>query len=390
MNKPSQYFSEALNIDTPISNDGLSVNENPKLKSMSEQKAARQRQGGITNVFPIKLFSMLQQLTHNESFSEIIKWSERGDSFIILKPKEFTKFLLPIYFRTTKLSSFQRQLNAYGFSKFNLYACQGDFHVYYHKFFHRDRADHVKLVCRRSGMELSDLTFWDRKQNTIFAGTSDLEDSSCKVEKQTQITTPYYLELNGSGHIQRKFLNLPSDRADRTHGHAIRDLILDQAADEILWDKDANSSSEMDALFKKWNPQSEMLKCDEDVGMVGSESIQESYKVTTELNPHLDMNDDKTIKECAKIEFLQGIEDRVRIWNQNTSLEKEIRDLEDDDSDAISFSSEEWDRNLGLHLKEWSASHDNFSDSNSSNEYRGLDSSLGTADGDTGVARSEG
>jgi hypothetical protein len=239
-------------------------------------------------------------------------------------------------------------------------------------------------------MELSDLPYLDRKQNTILAGASDLEYSSCKVENLTQISNPYYLELNESGNIQPKFLKLPSDRADGAHGHALRDLILDQAADEILWDKDANSSSEMDALFKKWNPHSEMLKCDDEVEMVDSESIQESHELTTELNPNLEVNDDKTIKECAKIKFLEGIEDRVRILNQNTPPEKEDSDSEDDDSDAISFSSEEWDRNLGLRLKEWSASHDNFSDSDSIKEYRGLDSSLGTADGDTGVARSQG
>jgi HSF-type DNA-binding len=110
----------------------------------------KRRHGGITQTFPIKLHTMLDEIEQKGLHCEIIRWSMKGDSFIIFKPIEFAKVLLPIYFRTKKLSSFQRQLNGYGFSKFNLQASIEDIQIYYHPDFHRDRADLLKLVTRRS------------------------------------------------------------------------------------------------------------------------------------------------------------------------------------------------------------------------------------------------
>ena len=62
-------------------------------------------------------------LTVNTSFldesknADLIRWSERGDSFIVLDEDEFAKTLIPELFKHKNYASFVRQLNMYGFHK---------------------------------------------------------------------------------------------------------------------------------------------------------------------------------------------------------------------------------------------------------------------------------
>ena len=111
---------------------------------------SRLRQGGITITFPKKLHAMLLEINPIRTYTEVISWSCDGASFVIKQPKEFTDFLLPRYFRTNKFSSFQRQLNAYGFVRSNLYSDQDGMHIYHHKLFHRDHPDRLPSITRRN------------------------------------------------------------------------------------------------------------------------------------------------------------------------------------------------------------------------------------------------
>lgn len=49
--------------------------------------------------------------------TELIRWSERGDSFVVLDEDEFAKTLIPELFKHNNYASFVRQLNMYGFHK---------------------------------------------------------------------------------------------------------------------------------------------------------------------------------------------------------------------------------------------------------------------------------
>lgn len=66
---------------------------------------------------------MVRGLTFALSFLEerknedLIRWSEKGDSFIVLDEDEFAKTLIPELFKHNNYASFVRQLNMYGFHK---------------------------------------------------------------------------------------------------------------------------------------------------------------------------------------------------------------------------------------------------------------------------------
>jgi flavodoxin len=63
--------------------------------------------------FPLKLYD----LVNNENNAKIITWSEDGLSFVIKDIHKFIYEILPKKFDTKLFSSFNRQLNSYGFTK---------------------------------------------------------------------------------------------------------------------------------------------------------------------------------------------------------------------------------------------------------------------------------
>ena len=88
-----------------------------------------------TQAFPAKLFTLL------ENGGNAIGWLPKGDSFAIFDQAKFAE-LLPVYFKHKKLSSFQRQLNLYGFRR------DKEEGSYYHPCFIRRRRDLVHQIRR--------------------------------------------------------------------------------------------------------------------------------------------------------------------------------------------------------------------------------------------------
>ena len=72
----------------------------------------------------------------DDGHADIVSWQPHGRCFVVHKPREFVETLMPTYFRQTKLSSFQRQLNLYGFSRITKGCDKGG---YYHELFLRGR-----------------------------------------------------------------------------------------------------------------------------------------------------------------------------------------------------------------------------------------------------------
>ncbi|KAJ2802832.1 Heat shock transcription factor [Coemansia furcata] len=59
----------------------------------------------------------LLRMVDDDSSDDLIRWSEDGSSFVVLRHEEFAKEVLPRFFKHCNFSSFVRQLNMYDFHK---------------------------------------------------------------------------------------------------------------------------------------------------------------------------------------------------------------------------------------------------------------------------------
>ncbi|CAB4483347.1 unnamed protein product [Rhizophagus irregularis] len=73
--------------------------------------AAHKTQAAFVN----KLYTMVE----DPSIQHLISWAPSGDVFSVSNPTEFSKSVLPQYFKHNNWQSFVRQLNMYGFHKVN-------------------------------------------------------------------------------------------------------------------------------------------------------------------------------------------------------------------------------------------------------------------------------
>eukprot|EP00567_Pseudictyota_dubia_P009625 CAMPEP_0197446912 /NCGR_PEP_ID=MMETSP1175-20131217/11719_1 /TAXON_ID=1003142 /ORGANISM="Triceratium dubium, Strain CCMP147" /LENGTH=616 /DNA_ID=CAMNT_0042978085 /DNA_START=5 /DNA_END=1855 /DNA_ORIENTATION=- len=90
--------------------------------------------GGVNAVFPLRLFRALIQMD-DDGHADVASFQPHGRSFGVHRQKDF-EALMPKYFGKMKFSSFQRQLNLYGFKRLSYGPDKGG---YYHEYFLRGR-----------------------------------------------------------------------------------------------------------------------------------------------------------------------------------------------------------------------------------------------------------
>ena len=80
------------------------------VSSPAADKYPRTGKRGVPQQFPRKVFDMLEAESGGAS-SAIVHWSLSGRSFRIVDVARFSSEILPKHFKTSKFSSFQRNLN---------------------------------------------------------------------------------------------------------------------------------------------------------------------------------------------------------------------------------------------------------------------------------------
>lgn len=113
------------------------------------------RKRAATEPFPEKLHKLLNEV-ENDGKSNIISFTPDGRAFMIHKPEEFFADIVPKYFKQSRLSSFKRQLNLYGFEMITSGPMKG---AYFHEHFLRDHPDLCRKLRRR------DVKFISRPKN---------------------------------------------------------------------------------------------------------------------------------------------------------------------------------------------------------------------------------
>ena len=89
--------------------------------------------------FPEQLRMILDEAQHSSALS----WHHNGKSFIIHNQVAFENEILPLFFKTGRWKSFQKQLNIYGFER-----VEWQRRTYYHKYFIRKKPSLMNLMKR--------------------------------------------------------------------------------------------------------------------------------------------------------------------------------------------------------------------------------------------------
>ncbi|KAI0161285.1 hypothetical protein GGR57DRAFT_490067 [Xylariaceae sp. FL1272] len=113
-NDPWPTYSDD-NMLSAQTNGSLDEHDNVELLEEKAQRAKRDAQTKRKQIPPFvqKLNSFLETSKN----TDLIRWSDKGDSFIVLDEDEFAKTLIPELFKHNNYASFVRQLNMYGFHK---------------------------------------------------------------------------------------------------------------------------------------------------------------------------------------------------------------------------------------------------------------------------------
>lgn len=99
-------------------------------------------------------------MVDDHTTDELIRWSDDGLSFIVVRHEEFAKKVLPRFFKHSNFSSFVRQLNMYGFHKVphlqnGVLSTEGESErwEFSNQHFQRNQPDLLLLVTRKKGRD---------------------------------------------------------------------------------------------------------------------------------------------------------------------------------------------------------------------------------------------
>lgn len=101
---------------------------------------------GGSNMAPF--LTKLFQIVSAGATDACIKWTPKGDAFVISDPDSFAREILPTYFKHNNIRSFIRQLNTYGFRKRTNISSTDEHLEFFHVSFRRDEPSALTQIKR--------------------------------------------------------------------------------------------------------------------------------------------------------------------------------------------------------------------------------------------------
>ncbi|KAL3912427.1 MAG: hypothetical protein SGARI_001163 [Bacillariaceae sp.] len=126
--------SDGANQNKSMSTNGDKMTDKRFLPSYKKPDAAL--------TFPEKMMSLMKFATKaGDPETFCVAWLDDGKSFIVRQPDEFTRKVLPKFFKATKFSSFTRKLYRWGFRQVNRGIGPDDPIIFGNEYFQRDNAE---------------------------------------------------------------------------------------------------------------------------------------------------------------------------------------------------------------------------------------------------------
>ncbi|XP_074321226.1 heat stress transcription factor B-4d-like [Silene latifolia] len=103
-----------------INNNNNNINNNRVNEQLGQEVVEQEMVFSVMESqksVPAPFLTKTYQLVDDRRTDHIVSWGEDETTFVVWRPPEFARDLLPNYFKHNNFSSFVRQLNTYGFKK---------------------------------------------------------------------------------------------------------------------------------------------------------------------------------------------------------------------------------------------------------------------------------
>ena len=141
--KPPMDVKHLLSSETPLECPTSPTTSVFSVSSTCITSIPNEAKRGWVAPFLLHLHQMLRR-----EDSAIVRWAADGLAFQTLDKQAMTSLVLPKYFKNKNFSSFQRQLNYFGFRKWS--KARAPFPTYSREYFTRDNYYQMALVKRQS------------------------------------------------------------------------------------------------------------------------------------------------------------------------------------------------------------------------------------------------
>eukprot|EP00542_Grammatophora_oceanica_P009580 CAMPEP_0194032892 /NCGR_PEP_ID=MMETSP0009_2-20130614/5739_1 /TAXON_ID=210454 /ORGANISM="Grammatophora oceanica, Strain CCMP 410" /LENGTH=401 /DNA_ID=CAMNT_0038673465 /DNA_START=30 /DNA_END=1235 /DNA_ORIENTATION=+ len=176
-----QSIMEAASALTSLNEEGGSNPGSPRSGSPPPKRyIPEHKKPDAALTFPEKLMFMMnyaEKAENKETYC--VAWLADGKSFVVRDANEFTKQILPKFFKATKFSSFTRKLYRWGFRQVNRGIGPDDPIIFGNEHFQRDRAE--MMVKMRSTTAAG-----TRKQNEV-RGKRGIDDDVSEEQRKRMI-----------------------------------------------------------------------------------------------------------------------------------------------------------------------------------------------------------